>query len=280
MRIRVMIVLVAILIALAGWSVIKPLPVVLAQAQAPAADSPPTPPLPELPLSRDCKTPGLEMKGNTPLPNVARALKERKVVRILAIGGSSSGGLQSGRGGYQRDIEAALEKLIPGLDVVIIDRGVSGELAAASGQRMQAEIAINAPDLVLWQVGTSDALAQIPPDEFVQSVSTSLDWLKAHNIDVVLVGLHYIRALRTDPGYQALRVALNKLAESQGVMRIGRYEATQSLDQTLGRAGDATGNQFAATEAGYSCLAEYVTRAVTAGIFVKRGVTEPATPPK
>ena len=63
-------------------------------------------------------------------------------------------------------LEQILERTIKGLDVEIINRGFSGELAEAAGKRIKIEVALNHPDIVLWQVGTNDAFAQVPVESF------------------------------------------------------------------------------------------------------------------
>ena len=62
-------------------------------------------------------------------------------------------------------LEQILERTINGVDVEIINRGFSGELAEAAGKRIEIEVALNHPDIVLWQVGTNDAFAQVPVEE-------------------------------------------------------------------------------------------------------------------
>ena len=73
-----------------------------------------------------------------------------------------------------------LESALKGIDVVMINRGVSGELAAGAAIRMKNEVALEEPDLVLWQVGTNDALAYVETSEFAAIVKDQIDWLKAH----------------------------------------------------------------------------------------------------
>jgi lysophospholipase L1-like esterase len=192
-----------------------------------------------------------------------------KVIKILAIGASSSAGTNDVRGPYFGVIEAVLEKTIPGVDVQIIDRGVSGELARDASERLMNEVALTEPDVVLWQLGTSDALARIPADEFQETISERLNWLKEHNVDVALVGMPYARSIKKDPHYQGIRSVVRRIAEEQKVLLIGRYEAMQVIEQAQSAPGAAPPNEFALTETGYSCLAEYVVRAVTSGIFTK-----------
>ena len=234
-----------------------------AVAQAPAGD--PQPP----PLSKDCQTPGVTISGAVPLPNVQRVLKERKTIRIMTIGASSSALMQSTGESYFKVIEGVLEKTIPGLDIQIVDRGISGELASDAGDRMKTEVALANPDLVLWQLGSSDALAQVSVEQFETAVEQAVIWLKAHGVDVALVGVQYVRSLTKDPHYQAIRAATSRVAERQQVLRIGRYEAMQVIEQGRNMSAEERPNEFAITEQGYACLSEYIVRAITSGIFVR-----------
>lgn len=264
----------AALVILAGLFAFGAIPMFPTMLTAVAQTEPVAPPEPQ--LSKDCQTPGLAMSGVTPLPNLALALKDRKVLKILSIGASSKAGKASRDAGYFSLVEGILEKTLPGIDVQIIDRGVSGELARDAAERLRTEVALAGPDLVLWQLGTHDALMQVPVDEFKATVSEALDWFKPLKVDVVIVGLHYLRKMATDPHYQAIRQALNRTVEEKKVLRISRYEAMQVIEQARTAGNTPLPNEFMTTEAGYSCLAEYIVRAVTTGIFAK----PPRNPPR
>lgn len=234
-------------------------------AQPPSAPADPSPP----PLSSDCQTPGVTISGAIPLPNVQRALKETKVVKIMAIGASASAMLRNPGESYFKVIEGVLERTIPGVDVQIIDRGISGELARDAAERIKSEVALTRPDLVLWQVGSSDAIARVAASEFETAVDDGVGWLKHHGIDVALVGVQFVRTLATDPQYQAIRNAVQRVADKHQTLRIGRYEAMQVIEQARAqKSGDAT-NEFAVSEQGHACLSEYVVRAITSGVFLR-----------
>lgn len=233
-----------------------------AQDAPPSADGPQPPP-----LSRECQTPGINIAGDVPLPHVTNAMRLRQSIRILAIGGSSKGGKSAADSAYQELIEGVLEKTIPGTDVKIIDRGVSGELARDAAERIKTEVALTKPDLVLWQLGTHDALMHVPVEEFSVTVREALIWLRKQDTDVVIVGLHYLRNLVKDPHYQAIRKALTVVGDELKVMRIGRYEAMQVIDQARRSGKGPLPNEFTMTDAGYACLAEYIVRALTSQAF-------------
>jgi len=217
-------------------------------------------------VAKEC---GEASVGATPLPNSAIALQQRKKIRILAIGASSTAVLGWRREGRPPLLEQILERTINGVDIEIINRGFSGELAEASGKRIEVEVALNHPDIVLWQVGTNDAFAQVPVESFQLSVSNTVRWLKAHNIDVILVGLHYMTQLAKDPHYQAIRASLQRISTAENVLRIRRYEAMEILSRTMREAGRPDPGDFGFTEGGYNCMAQYVARAIAVGLYAK-----------
>jgi len=201
----------------------------------------------------------------SPLPHVAAALQSRKQIKILAIGATPV--LSRRVHGSGVTIRQLLLKSVEGLDVVMINRGVSGELSAQAAQRLKNEVALTEPDLVLWQVGTNDALAYVPLDEFETTVVDTLSWLKEHKVDVVLVGLQYVDQMALDDNYRAVRDLLRKLAAKENVMIVRRYEAQQFLARAESGGGGLVPDEFQRTEAGYVCLAQYMARAITLGIF-------------
>lgn len=220
------------------------------------------------PMPKECEAPGQSEIASSPLPHVALALQKRKKIRILAIGGTSSSMRGPVSGGHFAVVEQFLESSYKGLDVEIIHRGVSGELAYDAGDRIKTEVALVSPDLVLWQLGTADALARVPITDFQISVTRILKWLKAHDVDVIMVGLRYARSMANDQQYQAMRTVVRSIARDLNVLRISRYEAEEVLDKIRKSRGVMLGD-VAITESGYVCMAEYLARAIAAGLFVK-----------
>jgi lysophospholipase L1-like esterase len=226
----------------------------------------------QTPMSKACQPGATAMAGESPLPNVAAALAQRKTLRILALGAAP--GRVGSSGGYTRMIEAMLARALKGIDVVVINRGVSGELAASAATRMKNEVALDEPDLVLWQVGTNDALAYVPAAEFAATLKDQIDWLKAHKVDVVLVGLQFAKEMLRDAHYVEIRETLRKLAAQQNVIVIRFFEAMQIINQ-IGAVQPAA-EDFERNEAGYNCLAQYVARAIALGVFAKNMPKRPA----
>lgn len=250
--------------ALGQGDPVLPTPVPAVPGPAPAAP-------PELaPVPKGCEVTGTSVVSDSPLPNTAIALKERKKIKILTIGSTSASARGPVSGGHYAVVERFLESTFKGLDVEIINRGISGELASDAAERIKTEVALNAIDLVLWQLGTADALALVPAADFQASVVQGVDWLKEHKIDVILVGLRYTRRIVRDEHYQAIRAAIQQVAKDHGILRIGRYEAEETMEKIRDRQGGNFLSETQVTEAGYACMAEYLARAIAAGLFLKQ----------
>jgi acyl-CoA thioesterase I len=233
---------------------------------APAAPAAPPAAMPvPAPYSPECQGGTTEIVAATPLPNVAAALQKHRTVRILAIGNSAG----RRHGGYTKQIERMLKQVVKGADVVIINRGVSGELAEGAALRIKNEVAMTGPDLVIWQVGTDDALAFVPLDEVRETVESTIRWLKEHNVDVVLAGLQYVDRVSQDDNYYRMREMLRGIAAKEQVMIIRRYEAMQFIAAAQAAGGGFGQDEFERTESGYNCLAQYLASAITLGAFGK-----------
>ncbi|MGE0565615.1 MAG: SGNH/GDSL hydrolase family protein [Pseudolabrys sp.] len=216
-------------------------------------------------FSQFCQPGATALAADIVLPNVAAVLTQGRTLRILSFGAAP--GRIRARGDYSDVIEGMLERTLGGIDVVMVNRGVSGELATQAAFRMKNEVALNEPDLVLWQVGTNDALAYVPAEDFAAAVRNQIVWLKAHKVDVVLVGLQFASEMQRDTHYRLIRDTLRKVAAEQEVPVIRFYEAMQIIGNPAGRAPAA--GEFERSEAGYNCLAQYVARAITLGTFAK-----------
>jgi acyl-CoA thioesterase I len=101
-------------------------------------------------------------------------------------------------------------------------------------------------------------------------VRSTIDWLKADNIDVVLVGLQYTARLARDANYFAIREALRKIAVDENILYIRRYDAMQYIAKTRANLQLMSSDNFHLNELGYQCMAEHVAHAVIANVFVKK----------
>ncbi|MGV7030618.1 SGNH/GDSL hydrolase family protein [Methylobacterium symbioticum] len=234
----------------------------------PAVVSPPAASEPgDTSLSPECRVPGSQLYTLARLGAVKAALKEKRPVRVLSIGGTSAGLGASST--YPVKLETALERSLPDVDVVIEARGLPGEIAGDAAERLRSIVAEVEPDLVVWQVGTHDALARVELSAFAEALDDTVRWIKSHDIDVVLVDPTYTASLATDAYYTSIVNAVREVAVREKVPLVLRYEAMRYLAgrSDKGAEGHMLGRQFRINDLGLRCMAEHVTRAITLSLL-------------
>ncbi|HEY8564744.1 MAG TPA: SGNH/GDSL hydrolase family protein [Beijerinckiaceae bacterium] len=239
-----------------------------AQAQGPAAAAVPAENL-DTSLSPQCRVPGSSLYTLAPLRGVKRALRENRAVHVLAIGSSSTVGVgaSSPQASYPARLAGELERLFPGIAIDVVNRGMSGESAAAAAERMRNAVAEVDPDLVIWQVGTNDALARVDVDGFRSTLADTVAWLKSHKVDTVIVDPQYTASLAKDEHYQSIVEAIGTVAREARVPLVRRYEAMRYLAGQPSNSGFLSGDRFHLNDLGYRCMAEHVARAVTVSLL-------------
>jgi lysophospholipase L1-like esterase len=261
-------------VALAG---VLSIHVGVASAQAPAEPAPLQ--LASAPLagleqalrrgSKECSTRSATFGGYSPLRSMRRALRESRPIKVLAIGSSSTVGVgaSSPLAGYTVHLERDLEGMLTGVDVELIPSGMSGEEAEGTAGRIRTEVAANRPDLVVWQVGTNDAMARIGEERFATCLRTTLQWLAQQRIDVVMVNPQYTDQLARDDYYRKIVEIIAEVGIEQRVQVIDRYQAMAELSQRNGNMTYLASDRFHLNDLGYRCMAEHSARAIVAGIL-------------
>jgi lysophospholipase L1-like esterase len=194
------------------------------------------------------------------LPRFSDAVDNRKRVRIVAIGSSSTEGVgaSSPLANYPSQLRALLQLALPDDRFEVINLGIGGETAEKTVTRLRRDIPRLSPDLVVWQVGTNDALNGVAIPDYEKTVRGALQFLKAGHYDTVLIGMQWTRKLAGAVNYVATRDATTRVAGLEGVTIVSRYDAMRKLADASGRE-DFTGpDHLHMNDRGYRCLAEEV----------------------
>jgi len=85
----------------------------------------------------------------------------------------------------------------------VINAGVAGETSDATLKRLVAALAENPPDLVVWQVGTNDAVGGVDLDAFRANLAAGVDAAQARRVPVVLVDPQFYFGIRNLARFQA-----------------------------------------------------------------------------
>ncbi len=226
--------------------------------------------------SLECRVPNSQLYTVAALPAVKAAVAGKHALRLLAVGGSAAPGASAS---YPVKLEAALEQALPHVDVIMEHRGLPGEIASGAAERLRSLVADADPDLVVWQVGTHDAIARVDPAAFTEALDESVGWLKSHGIDVVLVDPLYTASIAGDADYNRIVDGVRAVASKQGVPLVRRFEALRYL-ASRNEKGEShiLGRQFRLNDLGLRCMAEHV--ALTIAGSLAQTATTPTAQPK
>ena len=200
------------------------------------------------------------------LRRLSQTLQATHTAKILVIGSSSTVGLgaTSASKTYVARLEPNLESAIAGVDFEVIGRGISGEVAQGAADRMRREVDEVKPDLVIWQVGTNDALGHVDIVRFRGCLQKTLSWLKAQNIDVMLINPQYGQSLVKDAFYEQVVTAIAQVAQDAQVPVVDRFGAMRRLEESHLPAVLSADNLHM-NDDGYRRLAEQLTAAIVSG---------------
>src|SRR5205085_6157278 len=145
-------------------------------------------------------------------------LDEKRPIKVLALGPPSLSGLGQGGGlaPYPVRLEHELEKALPGVDVTVEGRSLPGEITAQATSTIMNVATEVEPELIVWQVGINDVLAKAEIVPFSEAVDEVLKWLRAHDIEAVLVEPPYTAAMATDDHFAEVIAAIRTRAQENG----------------------------------------------------------------
>lgn len=145
--------------------------------------------------------------------------------RIVAFGSSSTRGYGASRAAatYPAQLQAMMDAAArPGEAFAVINRGLNGDDIDGMSARIDDDILPRRPALVIWQLGSNDALRDMPPERFEERLRSGVARLRRGGAAVVLVGPQW----NPDPDHRALFQAIN-----QAVAAVGREVGVPVVDR-------------------------------------------------
>jgi acyl-CoA thioesterase I len=238
-------------------------------AMAPMAkfDYPAAPPI----LSTDCRSRKVAGEDyRRPLRTMRRAVRANNSVKVLAIGSSSTVGVGATRPAatYVARLENDLEGVFKGLDFDVVGKGMSGEDAEGQSARMRQTVEEVKPDLVVWQVGTNDAIRHVDMDAFKNCLRRTLTWLRDNRFDVVLVDPQYSEELTKDAYYEEVVNSIAEVAKEMRVLLVDRFSAMKELSREHGDRFYLAADNLHLNDTGHRCMAEQIARAIVGGLLL------------
>lgn len=149
--------------------------------------------------------------------------------RIVAFGSSSTYGVgaSDGRSSYPAQLAILLTERYPNAGFVVLNKGVSGNVVADNMARLRRDVLAAKPDLVIWQVGTNDALYGWVPEEITSAVKRGILRIRAIGAEVVLMAPQPLLDEPRDARIRAMNAALRQAAADTDTPYLDRYRLMQ-----------------------------------------------------
>ncbi len=228
-----------------------------------------------------------------PFPKVAAALRPGADLDILAVGSATMFGPEASLGpgtitsqslgdgtklsslsklftgpaserAFPLQMARELRSSVPGLEVKMTVRGGRNLLATDMLELMRAELAAHHYDLVLWQTGTVEAVRNVPPGEFGQTLSEGVETVLAAGANLVLVDPQYSRFLQTSSNLDPYEQGLQQAAAMPGVALFHRYDLMHAWanDGQIDLERTARSDRQKVIETLHTCLGRHLARLV------------------
>ena len=230
------------------------------------------------------------------LPHVAAALQPGKTLKVLAIGSATMFGPEASQGrgtltsqvlgsgsgpsgtpgqtfaqqpsehAFPLQMANQLRAMVPGAEVQVVVRGGRGLLATEMLALLHTELSATHYDLVIWQTGTVEAVRNLLPSEFGQTLADGADAAQAAGADLVLVDPQFSRFLQANSNLDPYLQALQQVAAMPDVVLFHRFDLMRGWanDGQLDLEHTARSDRQKAIETLHACLGRSLARLVLA----------------
>lgn len=245
-------------------------------------------------MQKACEAPDDVAGVITPLPHVAAVLKPGSTINILAIGSASLFGPEASlapgtitnqslagapattvpsvhvmttaptESAFPQQMARDLETAVPGMKVRIVARGGRGLSAADQLELLSETMSQGKFDLVIWQTGTVEAVRNLPPSEFAQTLAKGAAQAEEAGADLVLIDPQYSRFLQTNSNIEPYEQAFQQLGSIPGVLLFHRFDLMRSWanERQIDLERTAKPDRKHAVELLHACLGAHLARII------------------
>jgi hypothetical protein len=172
-----------------------------------------------------CAAPGDLLSIDIKLPHVAAALKAGKDLDILAVGSATMLGPRGGtEGSFPYRMAQTLRTAVPGANIRLTVHSGRGLTAADMLSTITAELGRHPYQLVLWQTATVEAVRNLPPDDFLQTLSEGARRAQAAHADLILIDPQFSRFLHANANLDPYQQTLQQATGLPGVALFHRFD--------------------------------------------------------
>lgn len=193
------------------------------------------------------------------LASIAPKIAGGRTLSILAIGSSSTEGIgaSSKDKTYPARLKVLLGQAWPNVAVDIVNAGIGGEIAPETLSRLKQAMTERRYDLVIWQVGTNDAVNGGDLDAFRTMIADGIATVRQAGPGLVMLDPQFFPGIREPERYRSFVDSIADVGRRERVPVLSRYDAMREWyrDDAAAFTGALSGDGFHMSDAGYDCLA-------------------------
>jgi len=180
-------------------------------------------------VGAECAAPAELIQDDARFPLLAQRLRNKEPVTIVAIGGSSTAGTAAGDAdaAYPHQLETVLRNRYPGVSITVLNRGTVRATAAQMEARLDQDVIAAKPNLVIWEVGITDAVRSSELDAFAAALQSGIARLQEAKIEVMLMDMQYSPDTETVTNFAPYLDALHQAGDIAGAYVFQRYAIMQ-----------------------------------------------------
>ena len=165
------------------------------------------------------------MSLGAPLTRIKAKLQAGERLIIVALGSSSTTGFGTFRSGgaFPDVMKQELLRLRPSARIELINSGRNMDTIPGNIARLDEDVLRHMPDLVVWQLGSNDAMWRGIAENAKETVSATVKRLKAANADVVLMDLQYAPLVLISGRHSRMEKLIAEIAREQNVGLFPRF---------------------------------------------------------
>ena len=205
--------------------------------------------------------------SNIALGSIGQRVAQGQPLAILAIGSSTTEGIGASEKArtYPARLQALLGKAWPKTKIEMVNAGIGGETAPQTLARLKTALAERSYDLVIWQVGTNDAVTGGDIEAFRAMVADGIGMVKRAGSALAILDQQFYPSIKDPQRYAAYVAAVGEVARREAVPVFGRYQAMTEWYRSDAEAFKSVLWQdgFHMSDAGYDCLARNMALSLT-----------------
>lgn len=212
-----------------------------------------------------CAVPESILTVDAHLPRARERLATTAALPVLVINTASPNPTRSDAS-YPAQLERELAARLPGRRVTVAVRNLPGATAQEMLPPMDLAVAERTPALVVWQVGTMDAMRNVGLDGFGAALASGIAQTHARGADIVVMDMQYSPQTSQLMSFQPYVDYVEWVTQNNDVFHFPRYDVMRRWieEGRVSIGSDAKEDKLKAFTFVHGCVGRLLAQTITA----------------